>query len=49
MPFFRVEFGMAFLLGKVKKEDVPCRFFGALDNDGHLFWDCTFPPLCRAS
>ena len=34
-----------FLLGKVKKEDVPCRFCGALDNDGHLFWDCTFPPF----
>ena len=27
-----------FLLSKVKKEDVPCRFFGAPDNDGHLFW-----------
>ena len=34
-----------FLLGKVKKEDVPCRFCGAPDNDGHLFWDCTFPPF----
>ena len=32
-----------FLLSKVKKEDVPCRFCGAPDNDGHLFWDCTFP------
>ena len=21
------------------------RFCGALDNDGHLFWDCPFPPL----
>ena len=41
-----VEFGMAFLLSKVKKEDVPCRFCGAPDNDGHLFWDCTFPSLC---
>ena len=26
-----------FLLSKVKKEDVPCRFCGAPDNDGHLF------------
>ena len=33
------------MLGKVKKEDVPCRFCGAPDNDGHLFWDCTFPPF----
>ena len=45
-PFFLVKFGMAsFLLSKVKKEDVPCRFCGAPDNDGHLFWDCTFPPF----
>ena len=34
-----------FLLCKVKKEAVPCRFCGAPDNDGHLFWDCTFPPF----
>ena len=33
------------MLSKVKKEDVPCRFCGAPDNDGHLFWDCTFPPF----
>ena len=33
-----------FLLGKAKKEDVPCRFCGRRDGDGHLFWDCTFPP-----
>ena len=26
-----------FLLSKVKKEDVPCRFCGAPDNHGHLF------------
>ena len=31
-----------FLLSKVKKENVPCRFCCAPDNDGHLFWDCTF-------
>ena len=34
-----------FLLGKAKKEDVPCRFCGKKEGDGHLFWDCTFPPL----
>ena len=45
VPFFRVEFWNGFLLGKVKKEDVPCRFCGAPDNYGHLFWDCTFPPF----
>ena len=34
-----------FLLGRVRGQPVPCRFCGAPDNDGHLFWDCTFPPL----
>ena len=34
-----------FLLSKVKKEDVPCRFCGLPDNDGHFFWDCTFLPF----
>ena len=34
-----------FLLGRVRGQTVPCRFCGAPDNDGHLFWDCTFPPL----
>ena len=34
-----------FLLGKAKKEDVPCRFCGKKDGDGHLFWECTFHPL----
>ena len=24
---------------------VPCRFCGAPDGDGHLFGECTFPPL----
>ena len=33
-----------FLLGKVKGQPVPCRFCGAPDSDGHLFWECTFPP-----
>ena len=30
---------------KVKNCHVPCRFCGGDDNDGHLLWDCTFPPL----
>ena len=34
-----------FLLSKVRGENVPCRFCGGVDGDGHLFWDCTFPPL----
>ena len=34
-----------FLLGKVKHCHVPCRFCGGDDHDGHLFWECTFPPL----
>ena len=35
----------AFLLGKARKEDVPCRFCGKKDGDGHLFWECSFHPL----
>ena len=31
-----------FLLGKAKKEDVPCQFCGKKDGDGHLFWECSF-------
>ena len=34
-----------FLLGKVRNHSISCRFCGAPDNDGHLFWECTFPPL----
>ena len=34
-----------FLLGKVRNCRVPCRFCGGDDHDGHLFWDCPFPPL----
>ena len=33
-----------FLLVNAKMEDVPCRFRGTRDGDGHLFWECTFPP-----
>ena len=36
-----------FLLGKAKKENVPCRYCGKRYGDGHLFWECTFsPPSC---
>ena len=34
-----------FLLGKARKEDVPCRFCGKKDGDGHLFWECFSPPF----
>ena len=34
-----------FLLGKVRGEAVPCRFCGGADGDGHLFWECPYPPL----
>ena len=33
-----------FLLGRVRGQPVPCRFCGP-DGDGHLFLECTFPPL----
>ena len=34
-----------FLLGRVKEQLVPCRFCGAPENDGHLFGECSFPPV----
>ena len=34
-----------FLLGKVRRENVPCRFCVSPDGDGHLFWECSHPPL----
>ena len=34
-----------FLFGRVRGQPVPCRFCGAPDHDGQLFWECTFPPL----
>ena len=36
---------IGFLLSRVRHQVIPCRFCGAPDNDGHLFWDCPFPPL----
>ena len=38
-------FWNGFLLGKAKKEDVPCRFCGMRDGDGHLFWECLFTAI----
>ena len=37
--------GKVFFLVKVLGQPVPCRFCGAPDGDGHLFffWECTFP------
>ena len=32
-----------FLLGKMRRENVPCRFCGGPDGDGHLFWECSYP------
>ena len=34
-----------FYLVKLKNDDIPCRFCGCPNGDGHLFWDCPFPPL----
>ena len=34
-----------FLVGKMRRENVPCRFCGGPDGDGHLFWECSYPPL----
>ena len=36
-----------FLLSKVTKEDIRCRFCNAPDNDGHLLGDCTFLPCAE--
>ena len=33
-----------FLLGKVRGENVHCRFCGGCDGDGHFFWECPYPP-----
>ena len=29
----------------MRGQPVPCRFCGGPGGDGHLFWDCPFPPL----
>ena len=33
------------LFGEVRGEIVPCRFCVEADDDGHLFWCCTYHPL----
>ena len=33
------------MLSRVNGQPVPCRFCGSPDGEGHLFWECTFPPL----
>ena len=33
------------LLGRVRSQVIPCRFCGGTDGDGHLFWECPYPPL----
>ena len=38
-------YGTDSFLVKPRKEDVPCRFCGKRDGDGHLFWECSFLPL----
>ena len=40
-------FRNGYLLSKVRGQPVPCRFCGGADGDGHLFWDCTYPPLVQ--
>ena len=34
-----------FLLVRVRGRVIACRFCGGVDGDGHLFWECPFPPL----
>lgn len=36
---------MVFFLGRMRREPVPCRFCCGEEEDGHLFWDRTVPPL----
>ena len=41
-----------FLLGKAKKDDVPCRFCGKRSGDGRwsfVFGSASFPPLLRVT
>ena len=34
-----------FLLSRFRCQPVPMPILWCLDGDGHLFWECTFPPL----
>ena len=38
-------FWNGFVLGHARGEVVPRRFCGSANGDGHLFWECTHPPL----
>ena len=29
----------------MRRENVPCRFCGGPDGDGHLSWECFLPPF----
>ena len=33
--------------GRIKGQPVPCQLCGAPDADGHLWGECTFPPLAE--
>ena len=44
-PYFPGEFGMVSCELKFKKKTFLVGFKGAPDNDGFLYWDCTFPLL----
>ena len=35
--------GLVFCFRRLRGRQVPCRFCGGADNDGHLFWDCPCP------
>ena len=35
---------MGFFLGRFRVRMCLVGFVGGRDYDGHLFWDCTFPP-----
>ena len=36
-----------FLLERVRGEEVPGRFCGEADRDGHLFLECSYTPLVQ--
>ena len=45
MGFFLVVFGTDFFLAVSKEKSFLVVFVGGSDNDGHLFWDCPYPPF----
>ena len=38
---------MAFLLGKMGGQVVPCRFWCGVDGDGYRLWECPYPPIAE--